>query len=172
MYALHRRQSQKTRVYRRLRKRYKFTALSKHNRTFVSHGHASSESTFRNPVPHPSVRLHLANRSHVRHRRTDLLHLGGNKVRHPRRLCGISPHASDSLVSARQRAEELEKLDGRLRRTRFGTLAAVDKAYASTHDLHQIIFRSVLPLLLQQRKPVPEWNDRKDIATERLSLND
>ena len=82
---------------------------------FLFHTQSTTlESTFRDPILHPPIGLDLSDRLHVRHRRTDLLHLGGTKVGHPRRLRGTSAKAPDSLVSPGQRAEELEQLDGRL----------------------------------------------------------
>jgi hypothetical protein len=79
------------------------------------------KSILRDPIPHPPIGLNLSDRLHVRHRRTDLPHLGGTKVRHPRRLRGTSAEAPRSLVSPGQRAEEVEQLDGRL----FNTSATI-----------------------------------------------
>jgi hypothetical protein len=50
---------------------------------------------------------------------------------------------------------------------------SVHAAYESTHNLGQVVFRRILRLALQQRKPIPEWNDRKDVVPgEHISLDD
>ena len=74
----------------------------------------TSESTFRNPITHPRLYLCLSNRSQVGHRRTDLLRLSSTKIGHPCRFRSTNAHTSNSSVTPRQRAEELEQLDGRL----------------------------------------------------------
>ena len=127
------------------------------------------EGTFRDPIPHPCIGLNLSDRLHVRHRRTDLPYLDGTKVGHPPRLRGTNAEAPDGLVSPGQRAEELEQLDGRLYSYRASSARQRRSVYAaveSTYDLGQIVFRRVLRLALQQRKPITEWNDREDVVPE------